>query len=81
MVQVYVADLSAAADEPDAQLAQFDKVFLQPGETRTVTLDVPERAFAHWSCADHAWQVKPGTREVRVGASSRDIRLTTSLAV
>jgi beta-glucosidase len=75
VVQVYVRDMGAADDEPDKQLRQFARIELRPGQTETVTMDLPGRAFAHWDVAQHAWAVKPGEREILVGASSRDIRL------
>jgi len=75
VVQVYVRDVEAAEDEPDKQLRQFERIELAPGETQTVTLDLPRRAFAYWDVAQHTWAVKPGEREILVGASSRDIRL------
>jgi beta-glucosidase len=78
VVQVYVRDPAAADEEPDKQLRQFARVELQAGEARTVELDLPRRAFAHWDIASHNWVVKPGDREILVGASSRDIRQSLS---
>jgi beta-glucosidase len=72
--QVYVRDPAAADDEPDKQLREFARVELAAGATAAVTLDLPRRAFAHWDVAAHAWAVKPGEREILLGASSRDIR-------
>jgi len=81
VVQVYVRDPSAADDEPDKQLRQFARVELAPGETRGVSLELSKRAFAHWDVAAHAWAVKPGEREIQIGASSRDIRQSLLWAV
>jgi beta-glucosidase len=42
--------------------------------TRTVTVDRPSRAFAHWNPLAHSWTVRPGEREILIGSSSRHIR-------
>ena len=59
-------------------LAGFERVSLDPGETKHVTIDVPPRAFQFWKVADHAWRTAWGDRQIAVGASSRDLRLTTT---
>jgi beta-glucosidase len=76
VVQVYVRDPAAADFEPDKTLRQFARLDLQPGESRQVSLDLPQRAFEHWDTTTHRWALKPGEREILVGASSRDIRLS-----
>jgi beta-glucosidase len=81
VVQVYVRDLGAADFEPDKTLRQFARVELEPGESRTVTLDLARHAFEHWDSAAHTWALKPGEREILVGASSRDIRLSARWSV
>jgi beta-glucosidase len=62
-------------------LAGFARVELQPGETRDVRLQVAQRQLSYWSTASHDWRVATGTRTVRVGASSRDIRLQANVDV
>jgi beta-glucosidase len=81
VVQLYVRDLYAADDEPDKTLRQFARVDLEPAQSQTVTLDLPRRAFEHWDPAAHAWALKPGEREILVGASSRDIRLAARWSI
>jgi beta-glucosidase len=76
VVQVYVRDVGAADFEPDKQLRQFARVELEPGQSLPVALDLPRRAFEYWDPDAHAWALKPGEREILVGASSRDIRLS-----
>ena len=63
-----------------AELRNFAKLELQPGETQTVRFVLPPRAFAHWDAERQAWLVEAGPREVLVGSSSRDIRLTGRLS-
>lgn len=76
--QVYVRDVESTVDRPVHELAGFTKLHLAPGEARTVTIHLDDRAFAFWSVREHRWVVEPGDFEIRVGASSRDIRLTTT---
>ncbi|MDQ3809761.1 MAG: glycoside hydrolase family 3 C-terminal domain-containing protein [Chloroflexota bacterium] len=74
VVQVYVRDPACSEDQPDRELREFAKVELQAGQTQSVSFDLPPRAFAHWNPRRRAWVVEPGTREIAVGASSRDLR-------
>jgi beta-glucosidase len=57
-------------------LAAFDRVTLQPGEERDVTLEILPRAFEYWSVDKKAWVRPAGGRTLRVGSSSRDLPLT-----
>jgi beta-glucosidase len=56
-------------------LAGFDRVALQSGENKTVTISVSARALQYWSSASDRWATATGSRTVYVGASSRDMRL------
>lgn len=62
-------------------LAGFDRVHLQPGESKTVTVRLPPRRFQYWSAEKGAWARAAGKRTIEVGASSRDTRLHTSISV
>lgn len=81
VAQVY---LGAVADPPAPMavksLAGFQRVVLQPGERRTLTVHVGEHALSYWSEEAHGWRRAAGTRPVLVGSSSRDIRLKGSLS-
>jgi beta-glucosidase len=74
VVQCYVHDASASVDRPAQELKAFAKVSLEPGESKTVSLALDDRAFAYWDVETHAWKVESGEFELRVGTSSRDIR-------
>ena len=75
VVQLYVQDGHAKFDRPAHELKGFQRVELQPGESKTVTLSLDSDSFAFWNPATKAWEADPGTYKVQVGASSRDIRL------
>jgi beta-glucosidase len=75
-VQVYVGDPQSTVYRPEQELRAFTQVSLEPGESATVTLTLEARAFAFWHPTMKRWVVEGGAFEIRVGASSRDIRLT-----
>lgn len=78
-VQLYVADPVATAQRPEQELRAFARVHLEPGQSRVVELELGHRAFASWSVAAHRWVVEGGAFELRVGASSRDVRATATV--
>ena len=75
VVQVYINPESPTAFRPKMELKGFEKVTLQPGEAREVTITLGRRAFAHFSTALNDWQVEPGNYRILVGSSSREIHL------
>ena len=75
VAQLYVHQPVSRLRRPVHELKAFEKVFLQPGESTRVTLELDERSFAYWSPRDSGWMVDPGEFELRIGASSRDLRL------
>jgi beta-glucosidase len=77
VVQCYLSPGAGARDDrPEQELRAFEKVRLEPGERRTVTFALADRAFARW---DGGWVIPAGSYEVRIGASSRDIRTRTTV--
>jgi beta-glucosidase len=62
-------------------LCGFDRVHLDAGASRTVTLHVPPRSLQYWSTASNRWMTASGARAVSVGASSRDLRLHSTAIV
>jgi beta-glucosidase len=64
-------------DEPPMRLAGWEKISLKPGETQRVTVKVTSHLQSIWDIANNDWKWIPGSR-VYVGASSRDIRLSTA---
>jgi len=75
VVQLYVREPQAPVDRPEKELKAFAKVFLKPGETQRVELQLGQRAFAYYSPALKAWVADARTYDVLIGSSSRDIRL------
>lgn len=81
IVQLYVGDVAARVRRPPRELAGFAKVALAPGEEREVRFALERRAFAFWDAAARAWAVEDGAFELTLGASSRDLRLRTTIEV
>lgn len=81
VVQAYVKDEQAAVKRPEKELKAFQKVFLKPGEAKTITLTLDPEAFKYYSEAKKGWVLEPGKFDVLVGSSSRDIRLTGSVTL
>ena len=79
VVQLYIRDLTGSAIRPEKELKGFEKVFLEPGETKTVTMELNKRSFAWYNTELHDWFAASRDYEILVGASSRDIRLTETL--
>ena len=57
------------------ELKGFEKVSLEAGESRQVTLKLPRRALQYYDVISKSWKDEPGIFTIQVGASSRDIRL------
>jgi beta-glucosidase len=77
IAQLYVTD--PAAGEPPIQLKGFRKVALRPGQSRTVTMQLDQRAFSVWKTSTHAWYVTPGCYQISVGGSSANLPLHAAL--
>ncbi len=76
VVQLYIGDKHSGVDRPVKELKGFRRVGLKPGETKTVTFGLDKSALSYYSEARHDWVAEPGTFEVLLGSSSRDIRLS-----
>ena len=79
VVQLYVSDRTGSVRRPLKELKGYEKVSLDPGETKTVTMTLDKRSFAWYSTELHDWYAASGEYEILIGASSRDIRLTEEI--
>ncbi|WP_372590228.1 beta-glucosidase [Fervidobacterium pennivorans subsp. carthaginiensis] len=74
VAQIYVRAPRGKIDKPYQELKGFEKTkLLEPGETQKMEIRVPVSSLASFN--GHCWIVEKGEYEIRVGASSRDIRL------
>ena len=82
IVQVYVHRMNDIGPyRPEQELRGFVKVRLKAGESESITIDLDPHAFAFYDVEAGDWTTEPGEYEIRVGASSRDIRLRERLVV
>ncbi|MEZ5559928.1 MAG: glycoside hydrolase family 3 C-terminal domain-containing protein [Pseudomonadales bacterium] len=78
VVQLYLRATDAPVQRPEQELRAFAKPSLAPGERTTVQFTLTPRDFAYWDVTRGDWLAAAGNYEIRVGASSRDIRLRAS---
>jgi beta-glucosidase len=71
VVQMYIRDCVSSVTRPVKELKGFTKIFLQPGETKTVMLEITRESLAFWD-VQMKYVVEPGEFEIMVGNSSRD---------
>jgi len=81
IVQLYVRFAEGTIERPIQQLANFDRVHIKAGETRTVSFELAfdDKALQFWDETKHEFVVEPGPLDVMVGASSADIKLKEEL--
>jgi len=68
----------AEGNEPPHQLKGFQKISLAPGESKSITLKLDERALSYWSVSSHSWAHANGEFGVSIGNSSANTPLQTS---
>ncbi|MGF1751186.1 glycoside hydrolase family 3 C-terminal domain-containing protein [Vibrio cionasavignyae] len=74
VLQLYIEKLNSQIERSKQELKAFEKVDLQPGESKTVEFTLDRRAFSFFSSASKQWEVEAGEYHIHIGASSRDIR-------
>ena len=75
-VQLYVSDPKSSVMRPEKELKGFQKVFLQPGESKTVRFSLNKDDLSYFDAEKHEWVAEPGVFIAKIGASSGDIRKT-----
>ena len=81
VAQLYVHQEKSSVKLPVKELRGFQRITLQPGETKTVVLNLPAAKLAFWDETKHGFLVEPGVFDVMVGASSADIRAKSKIHV
>jgi len=81
--QVYLGrpEQKQAGDFPEHALVAFDRIHLRAGESKTVSITVPQRRLQFWNTEAGKWTTASGPRAVLVGGSSRDLPLTAKVTV
>lgn len=81
VIQIYRHSASSATHQPEQQLCGFSKVLLAPGETKTETITLDTENFRVFDHGVGEWVLEAGPVQLRIGSSSRDIRLTQAINV
>lgn len=74
-VQLYVSHKDSVVDKPEKELKGFDKIYLEPGDAKTVTFTLTEKDFEYYNICLRKWHIESGNYSIKIGASSQDIRL------
>ncbi|WNV88454.1 glycoside hydrolase family 3 C-terminal domain-containing protein [Umezawaea sp. Da 62-37] len=81
VVQLYTHQQTSRDKQPDQRLRAFDRVHLDPGRSKTVTLTVKAADLAVWDVTRGKWVVENSVQDIEVGASVDDIRQRGSVRV
>jgi beta-glucosidase len=81
VAEVYVGDPSATVPRPVKELKGFERVVLEPGQTRRVSVTLDRRSLAYWDVKSGGWKVNPGKFVVYVGDSDESVPLQQAFTV
>ena len=79
IAQLYIQDVESTVPRPVKELKGFQKVDLQPGESKTIVIELNKKDFSFWNPDTKDWFFEKGAFIIHVGASSKDIRLRKQL--
>jgi beta-glucosidase len=79
VAQLYVGERAPTVERPGKELKGFERVFLEPGESRHLVLPLGPRSFSYFDVKAGAWRANPGVYNLMLGDSSQDIRLKGTL--
>jgi beta-glucosidase len=75
VVQLYLSDKEASVPRPAKELKDFDKIYLEPGESGIVQMQLSLRDLSFWDIKSNNWLAEAGEFEVLLGNSSNNISL------
>lgn len=81
VIQLYISAKEGQVIRPVRELRAFKKISLNPGETKTVVLELDGRAFSYWNTEIHDWYMEPGSYEIQIGKSAQEILLKKEVQV
>ena len=81
IVQVYAHDQASGLVRPEKELKGFAKVALQPGETKSVAIELDFRAFAYYHPEYKQWITEDGDFDILIASSAADIRHTLTVTL
>ena len=81
VVQLYVTRVDSQVEWPTKELKAFQRVSLNPGETKVVNLEIPMKDLRYWNEATNAWDLEHGKLQLLLGSASDDIRETAEVTI
>lgn len=75
VAQLYIHQQKSSVAQPMKSLRAFQRVMLQPGESKTIHFRLPAKELAFYDVNNHGFKVEPGVFDLMIGSSSEDIRL------
>jgi beta-glucosidase len=81
VAQLYVEPAESNVPRPPRELKGFQRITLNPAEKGRISLQLDRRAFSYWDDRAHEWKMASGSYRIRVGASSRDLRLSATVTL
>ena len=79
--QLYIHDLHPLIEKAQKELKRFARVELNPGEVKRIIFELAKNDFNYFDPERHNWQVSPGSYELLIGSSSRDIKLKNTITL
>lgn len=81
LVQLYVHPHHVEIIRPVRELRAFEKVSLKPDESKTVELELDEKAFAHWNVTVHAWKCEKGDYDIEICENAEKVLLSEKVTL
>ncbi len=81
VAEVYVSAKNCKVYRPKKELKGFTKVFLEAGESKTVTVALDDKAFRYYNAENSAWEIEGGSYDIIVAASAADEKLSATVTV
>ena len=75
VVQLYIHDVNSSVDRPKKELKGFQKVYLQPGENKEVSITINKEALSFYDESSSSWKAEAGKFEAMVGNTSDNLKL------
>jgi beta-glucosidase len=79
--QLYISAPGKEAIRPPLELKGFQKLEINPGETKKVVIELNKKELAWFNEMIHDWQIEEGDYKFNIGSSSRDIRLSKEITI
>ncbi len=73
--------MDSQVEWPTKELKAFQRVSLNAGETKTVTLEIPLKDLRYWNEETNAWELEHGKLQLMLGSASDDIRETAEVTI